>query len=108
MKTYNRQTRRYEEATTGLGKVKSRELCRGGKEHDYLLTLPPYRFSWFTDEVTAKAITTYYEVQERTEAFTKEQDAILAEVGLKNGGYGFYNRTLKHFICSVCGKRDMK
>lgn len=106
MKEYNRKTKRWEEPT-GLGKFKARDLCKGHKEHDYILALPNHfsRAGVITDEIKPEAIAEYYASEERRRAFEEEEEAKLLALGL-NLGRGRWRHTVSKFYrCVVCGKQ---
>lgn len=103
MKTYNRETRKYEEVTTGNGKFKKRELCRGGAEHRYLLTVPPYHL---TENITPEGIVEYYESEKRIGEFVTKEHEKLEKLGVKMGKHRFITK-YKSFVCSVCAKHKM-
>lgn len=108
MKEYNRKTKNWEEPT-GKGKFKARDTCRGGKEHNYLLTLPDYitRLYLGVDEITPEAILEYYKHIERVKEFESKEEKILNVFGIK--GVSLSSRSnMRYYICSVCGKRDYK
>lgn len=101
MKEYNRKTKRWEEPTTGLGKFKSRDLCKGQREHDYILCLPSY--IRVTDEIKPEAITEYYASEDRRRIFDKKESALLASLGIKD--HHWRGSNTKHYRCLICDKR---
>lgn len=103
MKEYNRKTKKWEE-TTGQGKFKPRDTCRGGRDHDYLLTLPDHVLRYgMKSDITPEMITGYYEHRERERDFMEREDEILGSLGLR--ALQFRPECSKYYICSVCGKR---
>lgn len=111
MKYFNRTTRRYEtkeefEASEAirLKSLKKREQCRGGKAHDFILSLPyPYeRLS-----VTPEAVEEYYRHEERVARFFEEETEILKGFGIDRRLSFFEKNVRKHYICSRCGKKDV-
>lgn len=101
MKQYDRETRKYVEEAEIKRKLKKRELCRGGKEHDYILTLPPYIHTE-TSVLGIDVAERYYEIERERDELNEAQDIKLAELGIK-GRRGFSSRT-KYYICAVCKK----
>lgn len=101
MKTYNRTTKRWEE-TTGQGKFKPRETCKGGREHDFIVCLP----SWVkvTDDVVPELIEEYYASEKRRADFEHAEDEKLAALGLRGNRWS-PKTTTKHMRCTVCDKR---
>ena len=102
MKEYNRTTKKWGEATDI--KLKKRELCKGGKEHDYLLVLPDYVSYTESYKFNPEA---YYELMEDLDKYTKENDRKLVEMGLKSRLFRFLpsSSTRRNYMCSVCKKK---
>ncbi len=106
MKEYDREKRKYVEKTTGQGKFKSRETCRGRKPHDYILTLPEY--VKVTDDIVPEAITEYYASEIRRREFENAEDEKLRKLGLKIWGKSHWHSMMKRYRCTVCDKREYK
>jgi hypothetical protein len=105
-KEYNRKTKKWEE-TTGQGKFKTRDSCKGHREHDYILALPPYFAisGIITDDIKPQAITEYYASEERREQFNNAEDAKLLALGLNMGKrYKSWARS-KFYRCVACNKQ---
>lgn len=83
-------------------RCKKRETCRGGKDHDWLLTIPDYIKT--VKEMTPEMITEYYKIREKEEKFKKEIDNDFIKIGIKK--YTYNNQITKYYICSVCGKKE--
>lgn len=102
MKEYNRTTKKWEE-TTDI-KLKKRELCRGGREHDFLLVLPDHEDY---DETYKFNPEMYYELLEDLGKYENKVAQQLKEMGVKSR-YTRFNLSQwvrRHYICSVCRKK---
>ena len=104
MKEYNREKKIWEEKTTGQGKFKTRDKCKGGREHDYILCLP----SWVhvNDSIIPQAVEEFYASEERRRDFDESEGNLLATFGIVSKRYGAQSD--KHYRCSVCEKREIK
>ena len=102
MKEYNRQTRKWEEKTTGQGKFTQRDTCKGGRPHDYILSLPSY--IKITDAIQPEAIPEYYLSEERRQKFNHEEDEKLASLGLRTSRWQPKEVT-RYYRCVICDKR---
>ena len=102
MKEYNRTTKKYEEATDI--KLKKRELCRGGREHDYVLVLPDHVNYNETYKFNPEK---YYELVDKQSDLEDKLNTELAEMGIVNrfGSVRLAWRARKCFMCSVCKKK---
>lgn len=102
MKEYNRITKKYEEATDI--KLKKRELCRGGREHDYLLVLPDHvsyneNYKFNPEE--------YYRIMDELRTAEEMYNKKILEMGI-GGRWGSFNmssRTARSYCCSICKKK---
>jgi hypothetical protein len=106
MKVYNKKTKRWEEPAklTGQGKFKSRDTCRGKKEHEYILALPDYLR--ITDDIKPELVEEYYLSEERRNAFNSAEDKKLEALGMKIKPWSSYYREVhRHYRCVVCDKR---
>lgn len=102
MKEYNRKTKKWEEQTTGQGKFKPRDTCRGKKDHEYILALPDYLR--ITDDIKPELVEEYYLSEERRNAFNSEEDKKLESLGMKTNFWS--NREVhRQYRCIVCDKR---
>lgn len=88
-----------------MKKYTRRKTCRGGKEHDYLLTIP---YQKLTKDITPEMIIGYYKLKEEEEVFEKSIREKYEKLGIRQFGSFRMFRTLRHYICSVCGKNDCK
>lgn len=104
MKEYNRKTKRWEEKDNTNIKLKKRDTCKGGKLHDWVLTLP-YGYEHIEGlYVDAKPV---YEAFEALQAMYNTLHEELEKVGIRKIktfylGQGYIKT--KEYVCSVCGK----
>ncbi len=104
MKQYNRTTKKYEEEVVNP-KLKKRDTCKGGKPHDWVLTLP-YGYEHIEGLYTdAEPV---YAAEEALDAMERTLHEELEKVGIRRkftyGRYSISGRR-REYICSVCGKK---
>lgn len=108
MKKYDRETKKYiteEEYNRKYGK---RKLCKGGREHDYILTLPPY-IRTEHNILGIDVAEQYYKIELEIDKLIAEKHKELEALGILHRPYGrITDRQYKYYICSVCGKRESK
>ena len=102
MKEYNRTTKKWEEAVDI--KLKKRELCKGGKPHDYVLVLPDHETYTEAYKFNPEA---YYELLEELGRFEEETARKIEEMGIKTRymRFGMGRWVHRYYICSVCKKK---
>ena len=104
MKVYDREKRKWVGEAEVTKKQGKRKLCRGGRPHDFQLTLPSY--VKVIGYPTPEAILEYYRIEEvKRELIKKENEKLVSFGIILNDRYGF-GRDTKYFVCSVCGKLD--
>jgi len=104
MKKYDREKKKWVDEVELTKKQGKRKLCRGGKEHDFQLSLPSY--VKVLGYQTQEGIIEYYKIEAEKLRLIKEQNEKLVKFGIiLNNRYGF-GRDSKYFTCSVCGKQD--
>ncbi len=106
MKHYHRETKSWlteEEIAAYKKKKRNKELCRGGKEHDYILILPSYIN--FTSKYNYNA-ERYYRILEEIDDFNEKKSKELEEMGVKDRIYSWRGSRLRTYGCSVCHKLD--
>lgn len=86
-------------------KLKKRDTCRGGKPHDWVLTLP---FGYEHIEGLYVDARPVYEAFKALDAMYKTLHEELEKVGIRKTktfylGRG-YTKT-KEYVCSICGKK---
>ena len=103
MKEYNRELKQWVEKGTG-GSLKKRELCKGGREHDWILCLPSY--------VTVKdsalgldKVEEYYRIEDEREDVDIAFDERLEAIGIKSRLWRGIRGRRRSYICSVCLKQ---
>jgi len=111
MKKYDTFTRKWvteEELAASKKKFKKRKLCRGGKEHDYILVLPPYVQT--KDTVLGIDVAEdYYRIEREKQGLVEAKERELEELGVvSRRGWGFLGGETRHYICSVCQKESYK
>ena len=110
MKKYDRETKKWVEEDVIKNKFAKRKTCKGGREHDFILTLPPYihtRNSLLGIEVAEE----YYRIEEEMETaidvYIEKKTKAMKELGIESN-YGsirsFGRNNGRYYICSVCKK----
>lgn len=95
----------------GLNKKfkKRRKTCRGGKEHDFLLTVPEYER--INGKISPEMIIEYYKLKEEERDLDIKMREKYEKIGIRKGlSFKSYRlqKICKYYICSVCGKNDYK
>lgn len=105
MKEYNRKTKKWEVPTTeNVGDLKKRELCRGGKPHQMILTMPPYGFKNL--DLSQEVIQKYYESRQRLLEFENNEVELLLALGIPVRR-GWSSEVHRYTKCEICGKKDL-
>ena len=106
MKRYDRQTKTWLEEEQVKKSNKKRKLCKGGREHDWMLCLPSYKAhhktSYGFDVAEA-----YYKIEDAREDKEVEFDLQLEELGIAGMGMRLsrlFGRR-RSYVCTVCLKR---
>jgi hypothetical protein len=103
MKQYDREKKLWVASSEPAGKLSKRQLCKGGREHDWILCLPPYTKT--DSELGLDKVEEYYRIEDEREdaeiAFDKRLEAIGVKSRLWHGVFG----RRRSYICSVCLKR---
>lgn len=103
MKEYNRKTKKWEEKTTEqVGELKKKEMCRGGKAHQIILTMPPYGHNRV--DLSQEVIQQYYESEEKILEFKKEETKKMQAIGLPVK-MPYKDQIYRYTKCEVCGKK---
>ena len=105
MKQYDPESKKYLDEEVILQKVTKRKLCKGKKEHDYVLVLPDH-VTYNEDYKFNPEF--YYKTMEETNRFEYEQEQKLVKAGMvmKYGRSFFVER--KTYMCTVCKKQDWR
>jgi hypothetical protein len=104
MKKYDRETKRWldeEEIETKLAK---RKQCKGGREHDWILCLPPYVHT--KDSLLGFDIAeAYYQIEDEREDAEIAFNERLEEIGISSNQVRRIFGRHRYYICSVCKKQ---
>ena len=105
MKKYDRETKRWVDGVELERKLTKRKNCKGGKEHDWILCLPPYT-NVHSSALGLDKVEEYYRIEDEREdadiAFDERLEAIGIKSRLCNVSKMFGRR--RAYICSVCLK----
>lgn len=106
MKKYDRDTGKWVEEIELERKLSKRKLCKGGREHDWVLCLPPY-VTTHTSVLGLDMVEEYYRIEDEREDAEIAFDKRLEDIGIKS--HSFRLKSLlgrrRSYICSVCLKR---
>lgn len=103
MKEYNRKTKRWEESKDPGGSLKKRELCKGGRPHNFIPCLQ--RWVNCNKVETPELIAAYYALREEEKKSDQEfKDRERKLLGL-NSYEIFIGGDYKEEICTVCARR---
>jgi len=103
MKKYDRETKQWLDEETIEKKQAKRKLCKGGREHRYILTLPSFivaKGSVLGIDIAEK----YYQIEEKRNKLNAEIDEELEDIGIV-ANRSRTLRGIKTYICTVCKKR---
>lgn len=113
MKKYDRESKKYLLEEEFERKSKRRELCKGGKPHDWELCLPPYGVVSLDGENQYGfdvAEQFYTLLEKHTKALREAEDRYereLASLGLKSS-YGMMLAgvpNIRHYVCLNCKRK---
>jgi hypothetical protein len=106
MKKYDRETKSWVEPEVIERKQKKRKLCKGGREHDWLLCLP--RHVRHNDSILGFNVAEeYYKIHPETEDMELAYDERLELLGIKSFSMRIsrlFGRR-RSYVCSVCNKQ---
>jgi len=104
MKKYDREKKKWVEETDINKKLKKRELCRGGKEHDYVLVLPEH--VTYTEDYKHNP-EAYYAILDEIEEFSLKAMERITALGVVSKYYSMPSkyRRVRLYLCSVCKKK---
>lgn len=106
MKKYDRETKKWVEEAEIIKKQGKREKCKGGREHDYILCLPPYvTVQDGTSSLGLDKVEEYYQIEDEREDAEIAFDERLEAIGIKSRAFRGLLGRRRHYICAVCGKR---
>jgi len=108
MKKYDREKRKWVDEKEVDKKLAKRKLCKGGREHDFILVLPSYirtKNSILGIEQAEK----YYQIELEIEELLAEKHKELEALGILHKPYSrITNKQYRSYICSVCKKHEYK
>ncbi len=105
MKHYDRETGKWLDEEVIEKKLTKRKLCKGGREHDYILCLPPY-VSIKGSVLGLDKVEEYYKIEDEREDAEIAFDERLEAIGIKSRlWHGNFRGRRRSYICSVCLKQ---
>jgi len=107
MKEYDREKRQWVEKEDIVKKIKKRKLCKGGKEHEYILTLPPY-IKAKTSILGIDIAPDFYRIEKETEEILQEKYKEMEAIGIQRSTGSIYTRSGKYYTCKTCLKNTYK
>lgn len=106
MKKYDRETKKWVEESEIIKKLAKRKLCKGGREHDFILVLPPY-VQTIDSILGIKQAEKYYQIELEIDELIAGKYKELEAIGILNKPYGrITKKQFRYYICSVCKKTD--
>ena len=106
MKKYDRETKQWLDEEEVERKTSKRKLCKGGREHDWMLCLPSY-VSVQGSALGLDKVEEYYKIEDEREDAEIAFDERLEAIGIKSRSFRvsrLFGRR-RSYICSVCLKR---
>jgi len=105
MKKYDRETKKWLDEEEMNKKLSKAKMCKGGREHDWILCLPSYTK---TDSVLGlDKVEEYYKIEDEREDADIAFDERLEAIGIKTRLFrtSSFRGRARHYICSVCLKK---
>ena len=106
MKEYDRETNTWLDPIEASNKRAKRKLCKGNREHDWLLCLPSYTH---TDGsvLGLDKVEEYYKIEDEREDAQIVFDERLEAIGVKSRLWrrGSFLGRRRSYICGVCLKQ---
>ena len=108
MKQYDRETKKWVDEEEVVRKTSKRKACKGGREHEWILCLPPW-VSPQNSVLGLESVEEYYRIEDEREDAEIAFDERLEALGIKSRSFriGKLMGRRRHYICSVCLKRKM-
>lgn len=106
MKKYDRETKTWIEEQEIEKKAARRKQCKGGREHDWILCLPPFVHA-DGSILGFDKVDEYYKIEDEREDAEIAFDERLEAIGIHSRSFRV-SRILgrrRHYICSVCQKQ---
>jgi len=105
MKQYDPESKKYLDEEVITQKVAKRKLCKGKREHDYVLVLPDH-VTYNEDYKFNPEL--YYKIMEEKREFALKQEQKLSKAGIfPKYGHSFFVES-KTYMCTVCKKQDWR
>lgn len=108
MKKYDREKRKWVDESEIDKKLAKRKLCKGGREHDFILVLPPY-VRTVNSILGIDIAEKYYQIELEIEQLLAEKHKELEAIGILHKPYGrITGKQFRYYVCSVCKKNEYK
>jgi hypothetical protein len=107
MKKYDRESGKWIEEKEMEGKLSKRKLCKGGREHEWMLCLPSY-LTVASSALGLDKVEEYYKIEDEREDAEIAFDERLEAIGIKSRSFRI-SRLLgrrRSYICTVCYKQS--
>ena len=106
MKKYDRESKSWVDEEVVERKVKKSKLCKGGKEHDWTLCLPPYSARDNDSVLGLDKVEAYYRIEDAREDAMIDFDEQLEAIGIQSRSFRLSKLMgrRRSYICSVCLK----
>lgn len=106
MKKYDRETKKWvEEAVLEKRRnARNKKLCRGGKDHDYVLVLPAY--TTYDPATYCFNPKEYYKLMDEKFEYLEKWKEKVRALGIKRFSDSWNSKESRLFICSVCKKQN--
>lgn len=106
MKKYDRETKTWLDEDVIERKLSKRKQCKGGREHDWVLCLPPY-VSVKGSVLGLDKVEEYYKIEDEREDMNIAFDERLEAIGVQSRTFRLSSirGRRRSYICSVCLKR---
>lgn len=107
MKKYDRETKTWLEEVDINKKLSKRQMCKGGREHDWILCLPSYA-QYADTSLGIEIAAEYYAIEDAREDAQIIFDEQLKAIGVKSQSFriGKIFGRRRSNICSICLKRE--
>lgn len=106
MKTYDREKKTWVEEKEAQGSLAKRKMCKGGKEHDWMLCLPSY-VKVEGSALGLDKVEEYYRIEDEREDAEIAFDERLQAIGVQSRlfRWGSLRGRRRSYICTVCLKQ---
>ena len=104
MKKYDRETKTWVDESVIEAKLSKRKLCKGGREHDWILCLPSY-VKHEGSALGLDMVEKYYAIEDAREDAEIAFDEQLETIGIKSRIWRGLLGRRRSYICSICFKQ---